>query len=116
MEAEYQIADSPIITALSPGKYCISILGGKSLILNNFRVLLAYAGSKDKLPVNEYKWKTRTADGICCFHFEIAEHAEYEMIFRNPEELAVKKSLLPFMRFFQSDIPLKEIRIRVEKR
>jgi hypothetical protein len=37
------------------------------------------------------------------------------MVFRNPEELAVRKSLLFFMRFFQDDIPPKEIEIGVEK-
>jgi hypothetical protein len=115
MEEVYHLSDSPIVTALSPGKYCVSVLGGKSVILNNFRVLINYAGTKDKLPVNLYKRSIRTTNGVRCFHFEIEEYAEYEMVFRNPEELAVRKSLLFFMRFFQDDIPPKEIEIGVEK-
>ena len=115
MEAKYHLKDSPVQTALKQGKYGIWIIGGKSVDLNGFQVMITNTETKEKIQVHEYSSKLRMRHGIRCWYFDVKDNSVCEIVFRNPEHLVLRKSMLFTLRLFHKKIPLKTIEIGFEK-
>ncbi|SNR14185.1 hypothetical protein [Tenacibaculum jejuense] len=115
-----RIHDSNQAIALSVGVYSINVLGGWSVFLGNFSILLINKKGREVIIPKVTNWRIQSYElgerAKRIMTFEIKEPGVYFIEFKNPKDLKVRRSNLFLMKLFENEIPNNELNIWIDKK
>ncbi|CAL2076336.1 hypothetical protein [Tenacibaculum sp. 190524A05c] len=105
---------------LSVGIYSINVLGGWSVSLGNFSILLTHKGSRKVIIPKVTDWRIQSYEfgerAKRIMTIEIRNSGVYFIEFKNQMDLKVRRSNLFFMKLFEKEIPNKKLNIWIDRK
>ena len=115
-----RIHDSNQAIVLSVGVYSINVLGGWSVSLGNFSILLTNKKSREVIIPKVTNWRIQSYElgerAKRIMTFEVKEPGVYFIEFKNPKDLKVRRSNLFLMKLFENEIPNDELNIWIDRK